>query len=254
MVIIKAIKTCVIYFHISHVLTKTINQNQCSCTLSPNWCPMQSKHIDKLSMFNITIALLWLFSCILVGASFYAMSITVSVPNFEVNDPTDNIAITLTTALAGFENVFNFIMPLMSTILGILTIGLLISTVTIGVLLYLWGKDRKKMAAWKEIGFACDRLEFLQSNRIRLNHTELLLNKSQYCTLQKLVRSRMQGKALHGIDLGENATQIVKRLREELGSKLLEKTLIMNHRGKGYWIDIDPKRVKGIEVISDAST
>ena len=213
---------------------------------------MLLKRRYKLSVFNIIIALLWFFSCILVGVSFYAMSITVNVPSFEVDDPTDNVAIALTTSLAGFENVFNFIMPLMSAILGILTIGLLISTVTIGILLYLWAKDRKKMAAWKEIGFACDRIEFLQSNRIKLNHTELLLNKSQYCTLQKLVKSRIQGEALHSIDLGENATQIVKRLREELGSKLLEKTLIMNHRGKGYWIDIDPKKIKGIEVILGA--
>lgn len=128
---------------------------------------MQLKWKNNLSVFYITIAFLWLFSCVLIGVSFYAMSITVNIPDFKAINPTDNIAIAITTTLASFENVFNFIMPFMTAILGILTVGLLTSILIIGLLLYFWGKDRKKMAHWKEIGFACERLEFLQGNRSR---------------------------------------------------------------------------------------
>lgn len=202
----------------------------------------------KPAFFYIPIILLWVFSCLLIGISFYAMSITINIPDFETSNPTDNISIALNTTITSFGNVFDIIIPFMTGVIGILTIGLLLSIIIIGLLLYFWEKDRKKMILWKEIGFSCERLEFLQGNRIKLNHTELLLNKSQYLTMQKLINSRMSGEALHGIELGENATQVVKRLREELGSKLIEKTLIMNHRGKGYWVDIDPKMVKGAEL------
>lgn len=207
---------------------------------------MNSDSKKKSPSLYIPIAIIWACSGVLAGISFYAMSRSVGVPDFQANNPSDTMAVALSGAFASFENVFNFLMPFMAAVLGLLTIGLLVSSFMLWVVLYFWNQDKKKMIVWQEVGFACERLEFLEGNRVRMNHTELILNKSQYLTMQKLVSSRMEGEALHGIELGENATQVIKRLREELGSKLLEKTLIMNHRGKGYWFDIDPKKIKGL--------
>lgn len=206
---------------------------------------MKIKWKAKNLIFYTTTGLLWLASCVIIGISFYAMTITIDVPSFQANDPKAEMAFAITNAVESFGNVFNFIMPFMTAILGIMTVIILVSILLIGTILYLWKEDRKKMTTWKEVGFACERLEFLQASRVKINQTELLLNNSQYLTLQRLANSRMAGEALHGIELGDNATQVVKRLREELGSKLIEKTLIMNHRGKGYWVDIDPQNIKG---------
>lgn len=130
-------------------------------------------------------------------------------------------------------------------ILLILSIIVMISLFS--AVLYNWLLDRKKLTIWYRSGFACERLEFLDGNRVRLNSTEIILNKTQLETLKKLALSRVEKEALHPTELStDNATQMIKRLREELGAKILEKTLIKNHRGKGYWIEVKPEKIKGL--------
>lgn len=144
-----------------------------------------------------------------------------------------------------YVNHVNFTTAFLTTIIGMLVAELIVVLFLLWRLLKSWQADRDQIGAWRDIGFACERIEFLSGNRIRINNTELILNQAQLMVLKQLIESRIKGEALHTADIaGSNATQIIKRLREELGSKLIEKTLITNHRGKGYWIDVDPSKIK----------
>ena len=61
----------------------------------------------------------------------------------------------------------------------------------------------------------------------------------------QLTLKRIDGEPLHPSDLpGDNGTQMIKRLREELGGRLIEQSLIKSRRGKGYWAEVDPENIK----------
>jgi hypothetical protein len=109
--------------------------------------------------------------------------------------------------------------------------------------MYMWSRDRKKLNLWKEAGFLCERLEFLPANRIKINNIELELNKTQIDTLHMLVTQRLQGKLLHSLDMGDHGVQAIKRLREELGSKFMEKTLVKVRKREGYWVEVDSSNI-----------
>lgn len=119
----------------------------------------------------------------------------------------------------------------------ILTLILLLSQA------YMWSKDRRKLELWRESGFLCERLEFLPANRLRLNNIELELNKTQIDNLIKIAKSRKQGKPIHTLDIGDHGAQSTNRLREELGKKFIERSLIKHRKQEGYWLEVDPERI-----------
>ena len=119
----------------------------------------------------------------------------------------------------------------------ILTLILLLSQA------YMWSKDRRKLELWRESGFLCERLEFLPANRLRLNNIELELNKTQIDNLIKIAKSRKQGKPIHTLDIGDHGAQSTNRLREELGKKFIERSLIKHRKREGYWLEVDPERI-----------
>lgn len=132
---------------------------------------------------------------------------------------------------------------LMKTTIFILILTLLLTLILLGAQMYMWTCDRKKLVRWKESGFLCENLKFLSGNRIKLNSIELELNKTQVENLKKLASKRVEGKPLHSLDIGEHGVQAVKRLREELGARFLEKTLIKVRKREGYWLEINAEHI-----------
>jgi len=116
----------------------------------------------------------------------------------------------------------------------------------------LWQRDRKKLSVWREQGFFCERLEFLPANRVRINNLELEVNAKQLQTLKLLAIQRLQSsEPMHSLDVDEFGNQAIKRLREELGTKFLEKVFIKVRKGKGYWLEVEPKNIRGISPPQD---
>lgn len=193
--------------------------------------------------YLLLILLIFLSCLVLIGLSYYAL--TIKIQDFpDLHLPIETQA-DLDRALRNYTDMVDLVITFMTTVIGLLLAVMLLGVALVGTLLYILAADRKRMQSWQEIGFACERLELIDKTRIRLNNTELILNKAQSETLHSLVDSRLKGEALNAVDIpSENATQSIKRLREELGAKLIEKTLIVNHRGKGYWLDIDPRKIK----------
>lgn len=194
---------------------------------------------DRHRVSKLLIILVALSSVALIILAGYAFFQSPPVFTNFGHEVTDEQSFTL------YINHVNFTTTFMTSIIGMLIAELIIVLILLRNLFNNWQVDREKMSAWRDTGFACERIEFLSGNRIRINNTELILNQAQLSILKQLVESRINGEALHAADImGSNATQVIKRLREELGSKLIEKTLITNHRGKGYWIEVEPSKIK----------
>lgn len=195
--------------------------------------------------YGLLAAVVFASSLMFLSISYYAF--TIEIPEFpDLRLPVQDQK-ALDSALDNYVTIVDFVLAFMTTIIGLLVGGILMGVVLVGVLLYIIVLDKKKLFAWQEAGFSCERLEFIGDGRIRLNNTEIMLNKTQFTTFKSLLESRLKGEALHPADIpSENATQTIKRLREELGAKLIEKTLIVNHRTKGYWVEVDPKHIKGL--------
>ncbi len=139
----------------------------------------------------------------------------------------------------------NRALQFLTTVTGILIAALLLTVILLGIQMFLWSKDRRKLADWQNSGLVVERLELLSGNRLKINGLEIELNRAQYGTLKQLINKRMQGENLHPSDLpGDNGTQMIKRLREEMGGRLVEQSLIKSRRGKGYWAEIDPENIK----------
>ncbi len=134
----------------------------------------------------------------------------------------------------------------MSTAMGILMATLIFVLILLALQMYAWHADRKRLLAWRENGFLCERLEFLPGNRIRLNNIEIQLNRTQQENFRQLVLKRLHHLPLHALDIGEHGVQSIKRLREELGGKFVEQALIKVKKGEGYWLEIEPSSVHGL--------
>lgn len=132
------------------------------------------------------------------------------------------------------------------TIFSVLFATIILLLLILGYQMYLRGQDLKKLDSWRESGFFCERLEFLPANRVKLNNIELELNKTQIENLQKLAHHRIKGKPLHSLDMGDHAVQSIKRLREELGAKFIEKSFVKVRRSEGYWLEVDAGKIHGL--------
>lgn len=123
---------------------------------------------------------------------------------------------------------------------------LIFTLVLLGSQMYMWSRDRKNLELWRESGFFCERMEFLPANRLKINNTELELNKTQIENLIKLAKNRRRGKPTHALDISDHGVQSIKRLREELGAKFIEKSLIKIRKHEGYWLEVNADNLHGI--------
>ncbi len=200
------------------------------------------------SYFSLVIALTLLVSIILlVSLATFAML------NFSAAPPyPDASAIVEEQSFGEYVGLVGLTFEFMTKVIGVLIAALILTIVLFGIQMYIWSQDKRKLAQWRDTGLVVERLEFLPGNRLRLNNMEIELNRAQMATLKELVAKRRADQPLHPADLpGDNGTQMIKRLREELGARLLEKSLIQSRRGKGYWIDIDPSLIREHEEDSD---
>lgn len=152
----------------------------------------------------------------------------------------------LSVAFNNHQITINRYFTLLTTIIGILFITIILLLMLLGFQMFSWQKDRRKLEQWRETGFMCERLEFLPANRLKLNNIELDLNKTQIENLKKLANQRKAGKPLHSLDIGDHGVQAVKRLREELGSKFIEKSLIKVRKREGYWLEVDAHNIHAL--------
>lgn len=177
---------------------------------------------------------------LLVSVAIFAL-ITIS----DTPDYPDSGAIVEEQSFEEYVGLVNTVIQFLTTVIGILIAALLLTIILLGAQLFLWAKDRRKLTDWQHSGLVIERLEFMPGDRLRINSTEIELNRAQYQTLKELINKRMAGEPLHPSELpGDNGTQMIKRLREELGGRLIEQNLIKSRRGKGYWAEIDPDNVR----------
>lgn len=195
----------------------------------------------KHSYFSLVIALVLLLSIIaLVGLAVFSMFNFSAAPLYPASS-----AITEEQSFEEYVRLVSLTFEFMTTLIGVLIAALVLTLMLFGVQMYSWSQDKRRLALWREHGLVVEHLEFLAGDRIRLNNMELELNRAQMQTLRELVNKRQVDLPLHPAELpGDNGTQLIKRLREELGARLLEKSLIQNRRGKGYWLDMDPSHIR----------
>ncbi|MGB0845648.1 MAG: hypothetical protein ACPGSM_02940 [Thiolinea sp.] len=203
------------------------------------------KHVSAAfsnkSDLPLGIALTILISIVLlVSVAVFGILTFSAAPNYP-----DTGAIVEEQSFEVYVGLVNTAIQFLTTVIGILIAALLLTIVLLGVQMFLWAKDRRKLSDWQHSGLVVERLEFIPGNRLRINSTEIELNRAQYHTFKELINKRIEGEPLHPSDLpGDNGTQMIKRLREELGGRLIEQNLIKSRRGKGYWAEIDPDHVR----------
>ena len=177
---------------------------------------------------------------LLVSIAVFAILTFSAAPNYP-----DTGAIVEEESFGEYVGLVNTAIQFLTTVIGILIAALLLTIILLGVQMFLWAQDRRKLADWQHSGLVIERLEFMSGNRLRINSTEIELNRAQYQTLKELINKRLSGEPLHPSDLpGDNGTQMIKRLREELGGRLIEQNLIKSRRGKGYWAEVDPENIR----------
>lgn len=219
----------------------------------------KQRGVIRNAQFSWVIALLTLVAVsIIVVLAILSVKITPSPTDAEAT-PTlkqihmllhqpledDNIGIdsALSTALNNHQVTIDRSFTLLTTMLGILVVTIILLLMLLGFQMLSWQKDRRKLEQWRETGFMCERLEFLPANRLKLNNIELDLNKTQIENLKKLAAHRKEGKPLHSLDIGDHGVQSIKRLREELGAKFIEKSLIKVRKREGYWLEVDANNI-----------
>ena len=203
----------------------------------------QAKNLPKTlidsSPYWVAGSLLLLIILLGISASFALLSF----PDVLTYPVSGNV---VTEACFGpYVELVNTFTQFMTTLVGILVGALLLTLALLTTQVYLWNKDRKRLNDWKHNGLVIEQMEFLSGNRLRLNSTEIELNRAQYMTLRLLAEKRTHGESLHPADLpSDNGTQMIKRLREELGGKLMEQHFIRNRRGKGYWAEVKAENIR----------
>ncbi len=177
---------------------------------------------------------------LLVSVAIFALLTFGAAPDYP-----DSGAIVEEQSFEIYVGLVNTVIAFLTTVIGILIAALLLIIILLGAQLFLWAKDRRKLTDWQHSGLVVERLEFMSGNRLRINSTEIELNRAQYHTLKELINKRIAGDPLHPSELpGDNGTQMIKRLREELGGRLIEQNLIKSRRGKGYWAEVDPDNIR----------
>lgn len=157
--------------------------------------------------------------------------------------PHEEVEASALLLLGNYTTQTAFTYDMMQSILLVLVSALILTLLIIAAQIYMWSLDRRRLAHWKRAGFVCERLEFLPANRVKLNGIELELNRKQIENLLEFTKKRQCGENLYSHDLGDHGAQSIKRLREEIGSKFIEKTLIKVRKSEGYWIEVHPDRI-----------
>lgn len=199
---------------------------------------LKFQDVPNLS-FGIAISI-FLSIVLLIGVAVFAIVTFSAIP-----ETPDTSPIVAEQSFEHYVWLVNRALQFLTTVTGILIAALLLTIILLGIQMFLWSKDRRKLADWQNNGLVVERLEFLSGERLKINGLEIELNRAQYSTLKELINKRLQGETLHPSELpGDNGTQMIKRLREELGGRLVEQSLIKSRRGKGYWAEIDPENVR----------
>lgn len=147
-----------------------------------------------------------------------------------------------TVVINNYAELTRSVIETKNTALIILSLSLFSALILLGLQFYFWAKDRRRLVKWKKAGFLCQSLEFLPANRVKINNVELAINKTQISTLKMLAQQREKGKPLHSLEM-DHGVQTIKRLREELGARLLESTFVKVRKGEGYWLEVNPKNI-----------
>ncbi|MBK8453623.1 MAG: hypothetical protein WAQ53_13525 [Thiofilum sp.] len=192
-----------------------------------------------VSSFLLISVLLCIFTAII--ALYQVISIGQHSPQESIVKPNGNFSL---YSLEAYINENTVKEDILITTISILLIVIVLLLVIVMAQLYLWSLDKNKLTNFKESGIVFERLELLEGNRVRVDNVEISLNKSQMQTLSQLIKSSKEGRLLHAIDINkDNGAVMIKRLRDELGGRLLEKTLIINQHGQGYRINLKPHAV-----------
>lgn len=176
-----------------------------------------------------------------IGAMLWVISSGYSTPSAEIVNKLDDPREVFKRYSEANEGIITVIMISNLALIILLFFLLLISLVHLS----LWRQDKKKLALFREKGITYERIEFLSGGRLKIDSIEIELNKAQLKTMLELVKKRAENLPLHPADIkGDNGAQTIKRLREELGCKIIERTLIKNFKGQGYWLDTLPENIK----------
>lgn len=217
---------------------------------------MQTSKILGASIFNHRLFLIvvgWLIALsvtVIIGLGIYALSAFQSPIQYPNADELDTNL--LKHAYGQYLTYVNTSFRFMSSVIGIMLAAVIILLILLALQMYAWHKDRERLVIWRDSGFLCERLEILPGNCLRLNNLEIQLNRAQLDTLCQLVQKRLGDMPLHALDIGEHGVQSIKRLREELGSKFLEKAFIKVKKGEGYWLEVDPVSIRGFNSAEDS--
>lgn len=202
------------------------------------WVDALTKPFWVSSLLLVSV-LLCIFTAMI--ALYQVTSIDQHSPQESIVKPNGNFSLYSLEAYINENTVKEDILITTISILLIVTVLLLVIVIA---QLYLWSLDKNKLTSFKESGILFERLELLEGNRVRVDNVEISLNKSQMQTLSQLIKSSKEGRLLHAIDINkDNGAIMIKRLRDELGGRLLEKTLIINQHGQGYRINLKPHTV-----------
>lgn len=187
---------------------------------------------------SIISFLIILSTAVIMALGFYAF--------FSFSPPIDPLIGESNTKQIYFDYVYHVdrTFYFLTTTIGILLGTLFFVLILLALQMYAWNIDRKRLIVWRDAGFLCEHLEILPADRLRINNIEIQLNRTQLDTLKKLLLKRLEGVPLHALDIGEHGIQSIKRLREELGAKFLEKVFIKVNKGQGYWLEVDPSSIK----------
>lgn len=189
--------------------------------------------------FGIAVSI-FLSIILLIGVAVFGIVTFSAIP-----ETPDTSSVVAEQSFENYVWLVNRALQFLTTVTGILIAALLLTIILLGIQMFLWNKDRRKLADWQNNGLVVERLEFLSGERLKINGLEIELNRAQYSTLKELINKRLQGETLHPSELpGDNGTQMIKRLREELGGRLVEQSLIKSRRGKGYWAEVDPENIR----------
>ncbi|MEZ5478893.1 MAG: hypothetical protein R3E95_15870 [Thiolinea sp.] len=153
---------------------------------------IKNKHIHLPGLpFGIAITL-FITILLLIGITVFALLNFSAAPPYPDNDP-----VVAEQSFGFYVGLVNTSIRFLTTLIGILVAALFLTIILLGIQMYLWSKDRRKLADWQNSGLVVERLEFLSGNRLRLNGMELELNRAQLNTLHELVKKRIAGEPLH---------------------------------------------------------
>lgn len=137
--------------------------------------------------------------------------------------------------IAENHRVHNILLMNITILIVVCLVLLIVSSISI----WHWIEIKSINSSIQKRGVFFNYIEVSEEGRIKIDDIELSLNRCQVQTFLQLIHAHQSGKILHAIDINkENGAIMIKRLREELGARLLEKLFIVSQYGVGYRLNI----------------